>query len=102
MPGTTGRDSSTSAPSTSGRERHVLDEDGHAHGGPHFTLVIFPSGAVILTTPDHLSREEFGMVQELMQSWHERGGKAPLVIGNCRVVMAALPPGPVEVLHGSG
>ncbi len=86
----TGRDSSTLQPSSWA--------DDH-HNGPHFTLLTFPDGKLILTTPSHLTEEEFQAIQILMNDWVAADTAYPLVIGNCRVAFARMPPKVADVVR---
>jgi hypothetical protein len=75
----------------------VTLDGSHSHKGPHFTLVIWPSGKTILTTPDDINRAEFETIRALMQEWFDRDTAEPLVIGNCRVILSTVPLREVEV-----
>ncbi len=93
MQGMTGKDSSTSQPSS------WLAEDAHAHKSPHFLLLVYPDGRLILTTPDILSDEQFGAIQAVFNDWLENSDSKPLMIGDCQVVMQSLRPTGAEVVR---
>lgn len=77
MQATTGRDSSSSPPSS------WVAEDRHKSA--HFILTIFPDGKLILTTPDQLQPEQFLVIKELFRDWMNSEVSFPLVIGDCLV-----------------
>ena len=84
MAPTTGRDSSSSLPNTWPGE--------HAHRGPHFTLLVWPDGRLILATPDELSEQQFLTIREAFNQWTADPSSDPLMIGACQVVFQPLAP----------
>jgi hypothetical protein len=85
----TGRVSSSSPPTSSDAR----------HAGPHFNLIVFPDGKLILTTPDQLDMGQFEHIKTLMADWLASDQGHPLVIGACTVSLAAVVPTSFEVRH---
>ena len=92
MQETTGRASSSSPPSSW--------PDEHAHTGHHYSLLVFPDGRVILTTPDELEAEDFDFVRAIFQDWVSTPGSDPLIIGSCKVILQPIAPVSGDVVRG--
>lgn len=78
-----------------------MDDEQHSHRGAHFTLTIFPNGKMLLTTPDRLSNEQFEVVSKMVGHWMGDESYAPLIIGQCKVILAAAVPSEVTVQRNS-
>jgi hypothetical protein len=89
----TGRASSSSQP--------TFSADNHPpHKGPHWTLVIFPDGKMLFTTPDVVHPQVIEMARKLWAEWLTSGqeGQA-LFLGDCRIVAAASPVEMVDIQY---
>lgn len=67
------------------------------HKDPHFTLLIFPDGRTILSTPSNVRYEEFEKIREIYHEWANNKKASPLVIGNCVVELMSVAPDAAKV-----
>lgn len=57
------------------------------HRDPHWILLIWPDGKLVLTTADDIDDSQFAVVSKLVHEWAHSTDNEPLVIGNCLVQM---------------
>lgn len=87
----TGKDSSSSAPSTS------VDDYFENHSSPHWILTLTPKGKMLLTTPDKIDMATMEHVSGVVQRWLTAEDQYPLVIGDCLVQLVQMEPVEVSV-----